>query len=816
MAMDGDPEVSTETTAGPDTPDEEAALAARQAAKARRKALKAEAKLAARVGADLRHAEKRAAKQARKIAEKAKQARKDAEAAVRKAAKRAAREAADAERRAAAWATGPGDVATDATKVGEPAPARGSRPPKAPKPPKMHKAARLPKDKRPPKVNLASEGDEVVKGPEVAASAIDGGHAGGGGDRVRGIARAGVVAAAAGSMLQEVASLVRQAAEPATSRIVDRVRSAGEPVVDTPGEEPDRSVEAALLQAPEVEPEPEPAQIVEPEPEPEPAQIVQPEPEPEPEPAQIVEPEPEPEPEAILEPEPEPEPAQIVQPEPEPEPAQVVEPELRLEPVVEPEQELEPDLATIPEPDRAPEAAPDPDPDPDPEPAPEAAAEDALPGLIATAWATDDAVIGEPQSVSGQVMSPDDLPVSSDADSGPQLDFRQSSATITPTSIVSGVEWPSADILATTQEQMPTDGPETPGAADAAVEPPASPVVEPGPRVAPPGASRPEIVLVPGATVGASVDIGANSAHLLVAAVSGHRLEPLLDESAFLGLGDRVAADGYMGTAARDELAGVLAGYAEAARRLGAAAITLVGTEPVRRAADAAALVNAVEARAGVPLHVLEHDEEAMLMLLGVTSGRAIESEILVVDIGGGSSEIVIIGPGQPLRASGLRLGGARLTQEFVRSDPPTLAEIDAMRIAVRAIVAEAPHARPSEIIAVGGTASNLLKLLPATAIDRLLTRRRITVALAMLTVERSVEAAARHLLRPQRARVLPAGAIIVDAILEHYGVDRLRVSDEGIREGTILAVAAAGGAWRDALPTLVTGWADGRVGPGG
>ena len=129
------------------------------------------------------------------------------------------------------------------------------------------------------------------------------------------------------------------------------------------------------------------------------------------------------------------------------------------------------------------------------------------------------------------------------------------------------------------------------------------------------------------------------------------------------------------------------------------------------------------------------------------------------------------------------------------------------MRQAAKAAIAAAPAAKPSEIIAVGGTASNLLKLLPATAIDRFLTRRRITVALAMLTVQRSAEAAERHRLRPQRARVLPAGALIVDAILERYGTDRLRVADEGVREGVVLAAATAGPEWRDRLSTLVAGW---------
>jgi len=250
-------------------------------------------------------------------------------------------------------------------------------------------------------------------------------------------------------------------------------------------------------------------------------------------------------------------------------------------------------------------------------------------------------------------------------------------------------------------------------------------------------------------------------------------------------------------------------GYAETARQLGAARITVVGTEPMRRAEDAAAVVSAVEARAGVPLHILDHDEEGLLMLLGVTKGRPITSNLLVIDVGGGSSEFVVVDPAGHEHAIGLPLGAARLTRDLVRSDPPSLAELEALRLRVREILVDAPGVNPGEIVAVGGTASNLLKLLPATALDRVLTRRRLTVALAMLTVERSLEAAERHLIRPARARILPAGAIIVDAILERYGADRLRVSEEGIREGLALGAAAAGPAWRDRLPRLVRGWSE-------
>lgn len=345
------------------------------------------------------------------------------------------------------------------------------------------------------------------------------------------------------------------------------------------------------------------------------------------------------------------------------------------------------------------------------------------------------------------------------------------------------------------------------------VRPPDAPSVPPGS-----GRSRPGDVTgdteppeaAPGAIVAAAVDVGSNSAHLLVAAAGGHQVHPVLDESVFLGLGDRVSASGYMGSTARADVLAALTGYAETARRLGARHIVMVGTEPLRRAADTAALAHAVELAAGVSVHVLDHDEEAMLTLLGVTLGRPLRARELIVDIGGGSSELVLAGRAGVELALGIRLGCATLTFDLSPSDPPTLREIEAMRRTARETLAEAPDLDVSEMVAVGGTASNLLKLMPSTSLDRVLTRRRIAVTLAMLSVQHSTEAAERHLIRPERARILPAGAAIMDAFLERYGIGRVHVVEEGIREGAVLAAAAAGAAWRDRLPALARGWSDG------
>ncbi|MEK6719325.1 MAG: hypothetical protein AABZ33_01490 [Chloroflexota bacterium] len=306
---------------------------------------------------------------------------------------------------------------------------------------------------------------------------------------------------------------------------------------------------------------------------------------------------------------------------------------------------------------------------------------------------------------------------------------------------------------------------------------------------------------------GAAVDLGSNSVHLLIAGIgSDQSLDPLVDESVFLGLGDKVAADSRLGGTVRAAVVDTLIDYARIARDLGAASTTFVGTEPIRRAGDAATLARDVEAATGLALHVLNHEEEAYLTVIGVTSGRRIGRETLIVDIGGGSSEFCIVGPTKPPHAVGLRLGGASLTARHVSADPPTRDEVEAMVVEARTSLDAAPESATLEIVAVGGTASNLLKLVPE-AMSGILTTETVAEARRILERETAAQVAARYSMKPVRARLLPAGVAIMEALLTRYGVEEIRVSEAGIREGAILAVDQAGGAWRDLLLELAHGW---------
>jgi exopolyphosphatase/guanosine-5'-triphosphate,3'-diphosphate pyrophosphatase len=307
--------------------------------------------------------------------------------------------------------------------------------------------------------------------------------------------------------------------------------------------------------------------------------------------------------------------------------------------------------------------------------------------------------------------------------------------------------------------------------------------------------------------VGAAVDLGSNSVHLLVAAIAGHTLRPIVDESAFLGLGAAVDGAAHLGEATTARLLETLQAYAATARSLGARHVTLLGTEPLRRAADAARVVALVEERTGVPLHVLTHEEEAYLTLVGVTEGQPVTRETLVLDIGGGSSEFVAVGPRSPARAAGLRLGSNGLTRRVDPADPPTADDLARLRDHAREAMSDALADAPRHVLAVGGTATNLLKVTAAGSADRRLTRPRLDEAVATITAQPAATITERYAVNPVRARLLAAGAAIVEAVLEHYGVPELTVSDAGLRDGAILVADHAGRAWRDRLAELAHGW---------
>jgi exopolyphosphatase / guanosine-5'-triphosphate,3'-diphosphate pyrophosphatase len=313
----------------------------------------------------------------------------------------------------------------------------------------------------------------------------------------------------------------------------------------------------------------------------------------------------------------------------------------------------------------------------------------------------------------------------------------------------------------------------------------------------------------------AAVAIGATSVHFTACSVDGRVLTPLADESVLLGLGSVVDREGAVSPDTQRDLVSILVTYASRARDLGCSTFTVVATEPLRRASNEANVRAEIESAIGAHVCVLSHEEEGLLSLLGATGGVPPGVDHLLVDVGGGSSEYVFSGPGRRPATGALPVGAARLTAAVVAHDPPTAAEVADLRTLARRSLAEADQLLPTAATFVGGTASNLVKIIPAARVDRTLTTRRLATAFATLRREPSEQVAGRFGIHAARVRILPGGAALVEAFLRRYSLRAGLTSEASLREGVVLAVALAGPAWRSRLVDLAAGaQADDRTSP--
>jgi exopolyphosphatase / guanosine-5'-triphosphate,3'-diphosphate pyrophosphatase len=306
---------------------------------------------------------------------------------------------------------------------------------------------------------------------------------------------------------------------------------------------------------------------------------------------------------------------------------------------------------------------------------------------------------------------------------------------------------------------------------------------------------------------GAAIDIGSNSVHMLVARVRPVRrrgslgtLLPVDDRSDLIGLGDVVQGVGSIPPEQLQAVVDSLRAMRAAAADLGARDVVAMGTEPLRRAANADELVAAVERQLGMTIAVLTERQEAQLSYLGVTGGRRPAEPLAVIDIGGGSTELALHAPGAPLQVIPLRVGSAVLTSQIVRHDPPTAAEIDQLRAAAQRAVAAAPwpdgQATVERAVFLGGTATNVARL-------GRLDRSHLDDDQATLAALSADEVVSYFGVRPRRARQLAAGVAIIRAVLDRLGLATADVSEASLRDGAILARSACGDEWLARLDEL-------------
>jgi exopolyphosphatase/guanosine-5'-triphosphate,3'-diphosphate pyrophosphatase len=282
----------------------------------------------------------------------------------------------------------------------------------------------------------------------------------------------------------------------------------------------------------------------------------------------------------------------------------------------------------------------------------------------------------------------------------------------------------------------------------------------------------------------ACIDIGSNTTRLLVADAGDGQLRELVTQRAFTRIGKSLRDGGAIPAEKIAETAEVVATQTKVAREVGAEQIVAVATAAIRNAPNRGDLLSAVHDAGGMELEVLSGEEEARLSFVGATRTlvQPAQGTIAVVDVGGGSSEIAI---GEADGAMGwsasFRIGSGFLADAYLRSDPPSVEELEKVRRHVAGTFEGLEPPPAQSAVAVGGTATSLRRLLGAELVHETLER-----GIRVLSSTPIDEVAARFELDRERIRLLPAGILVLEAVSDLLELP-LRIARGGLREGVLL-----------------------------
>ncbi len=298
-------------------------------------------------------------------------------------------------------------------------------------------------------------------------------------------------------------------------------------------------------------------------------------------------------------------------------------------------------------------------------------------------------------------------------------------------------------------------------------------------------ASHPELAPLALRLICACIDIGSNTTRLLVADAASGSLKELVNQRAFTRIGKSLrGGDGTIPTEKIAETAEVVRTQAAVAREVGAERLVAVATAAIRQAPNREELRSAVAEAGSVELDVLSGEEEARLAFVGATRTlvQAPPGTIAVVDVGGGSSEIAVgEADGSMAWSASFRIGSGFLADSYLRSDPPSVKELQKVRDHVAGALEGLDPPPADSAVAVGGTATSLRRLVGAELAHETLER-----GIRVLSTTPIGEIAERFELDPERVRLLPAGILVLEAMSDLLELP-LRIARGGLREGVLL-----------------------------
>jgi exopolyphosphatase/guanosine-5'-triphosphate,3'-diphosphate pyrophosphatase len=304
----------------------------------------------------------------------------------------------------------------------------------------------------------------------------------------------------------------------------------------------------------------------------------------------------------------------------------------------------------------------------------------------------------------------------------------------------------------------------------------------------------------------AGIDIGTNTPRLLIAEMrTGCSLRDLYSDRKITRLGQDLDRTGRLSPAASERSVGALLDFTKHIRRHAVAHVAAVGTSALRNASNSSEFISDVQKRTGLAISVITGNEEARLTLLGVAQalkgpvfGTSPLASALVVDIGGGSTEIMVTRPDHAPFMASLSLGAVYLTERLVKHDPPTKNEIEFLRFTIRqALEGTGPEMRPDPSAILVGTAGTITTLAamdqglaeydPEKINGYVMTGDAIDRVVGKLIASTLKERSAMPGVEKGREDIILAGAILTQEIMNRFGFSRMVVSDWGLREGIIL-----------------------------
>jgi exopolyphosphatase / guanosine-5'-triphosphate,3'-diphosphate pyrophosphatase len=282
----------------------------------------------------------------------------------------------------------------------------------------------------------------------------------------------------------------------------------------------------------------------------------------------------------------------------------------------------------------------------------------------------------------------------------------------------------------------------------------------------------------------AAIDIGSNTTRVLVAEPREGQLNKVMEQRAYTRIGKSTNEDGSITQPMIHEVGEVVATQVRLAEELGAEVIKAVATAAIREARNREEVVQAIREVAGVDTEVLSEEQEGRLSFVGATKtlGLPVEGRVAVVDVGGGSSEIVfgtVVGGADKVHS--FQIGSGTLADDLLGSDPPSAAEVRELRERINDFFEGVEVEQPDRAVAVGGSATSLRRLVGAVLEYETLER-----GVRVLASDPIGDVARRFELDPRRVKILPAGVLLLEKISQLLG-QPLQIGKGGLREGVIL-----------------------------